>query len=483
MPATINVEAEKRALVTVLDGEPDISASLLSRLTEDHFGLPESQQCMLRIGVLQRNNQPLPSLDVFADDPTLTEDTKLFLREGVSTSLTKPEDVESTLKVLSFHSKFRKLVTGLKAVSKTIKDDKFDSISTPTDQLEKLVMELRAGDAQNTNLVIAGAGDSSHADEIVGRIIAPDDTTSRIYTGFGYFDRMCGGFRKPSVVVIAGTTGGGKSVMRTQLCRNMYYDQGLSTCIVSFEMSEEEEMTRLLSNISKVPHDKIDRHQMSAVQSGAVLNAWEDFKEVGREKDARFIFWTPQGVNLTAANIITQLKPFKLDVVVIDYIGLLSNGGKEEAQWEGLGNMAREFKTASSALGCCFIILAQFDGDNNRIKYSRAIQEHANVLWGWVYGDKEKETGIVQIQQIKNRNAASNIDFRLQFLLEIMTIKDYEGAGSGDQMTPRSPPSKPLNSGSKAGPPKDFKSMRTEVGKFAKAHTYKPAHTPGSGDL
>lgn len=477
MPSQFSVEAEEKAIITILDGASDISMELLGLLSEDHLGTDEAQQCFIRINSLIKNNHQVPSRSVFCEDVTLTDEARSFLKDAQSDPIVKREDVVPLFNILDFHRKYRVFLRGIKSLSTIAKDDKLENMDSPVSTIEQLLLDLRS-ETQQTQLVVAGDGDNAHADEVVQRILSPEDTESRIYTGFGYFDKMCGGFRKPSVVVVSATTGGGKSCMRTQLCKNMYMDQKLSTCIMSMEMSEEEEMVRLLSNISQVPFEKIERHQMSSSQQSKVLNAWEQFKQVGRDHGSRFIFWVPQGSGVTAHNIITFLKPLNLDVIVVDYIGLLASSSKDEAQWQALGDMVREFKVASAVLKCCFIVLAQFDGDNNRIKYSRAIQEHANILWAWSYGEKEQETGIVNIQQIKNRNARSNIDFRLHFQFETMTITDYQGDPS---YTNDMPAQKPFAPPPKA-PPKDFKDMKKQIGKFNKEHTYKPAMTPDNVD-
>jgi hypothetical protein len=99
--------------------------------------------------------------------------------------------------------------------------------------------------------------------------------------------------------------------------------------------------------------------------------------------------------------ILFTLKPYKYDVIVIDYIGLTKgHDGKE--QWKTLGNATRLCKRYAAMTNSIIIGAAQLS-EENKLKYSKTMEEHANLAWFWDYGDEAKESKIIEILQRKSR--------------------------------------------------------------------------------
>ena len=112
-------------------------------------------------------------------------------------------------------------------------------------------------------------------------------------------------------------------------------------------------------------------------------------------------------------------------MVYIDYLSLLAQNPKKQV-WENLGDHTRAAKLVGSNLNAGMVVLAQYDDESNKIKYSKQITANANFVWAWDYGDREKETGIIEVQQKKARNA-STYPFYLDTDYSIFSIKDYRG--------------------------------------------------------
>jgi hypothetical protein len=81
---------------------------------------------------------------------------------------------------------------------------------------------------------------------------------------------------------------------------------------------------------------------------------------------------------------------------------------------------------AANSLDAVFILLAQLDDETNKLKYSKAIQANANIVWTWEYGDREKESGIIEVEQRKSRNSKT-FPFYLETDYSTMTFKNYSG--------------------------------------------------------
>ena len=418
-----DLDAEKIALHAILDGQEEIRALFLANLASDFFGWPDSNECIRRILTLAKEGKQLPSLEVFLTDPALTDDAKTLLSGAREKPvIEKVDEATSLIETLKHYRTIRVAYSGAKGVISAIKEGEIEDAETLIDGLEQAILDARSGGSQ-TKMVVAGAGNNEFADTIVDQILE-QDKNERIPTGFRNFDNIAGGFRRSNMVIIAGPTSGGKSTLANQLCKNMYFDHHLSTCMVSFEMDESENIGRLLSNISQVPYNRIEMNSLSASQVNKVRQAWQDFKRGGKEHNCRFSVWCPSG-ELTAGRIVSFLKPMGFDVIVVDYIGLVGSENDKVAQWESLGRAARAFKIAAKPLNAVMIVLAQFDSQKQVIRYARSLKEHANIMWTWTYGENEQREGDVVINQEKNRNVKP-FKFMVKFKLDTMTIVDND---------------------------------------------------------
>ena len=76
-----------------------------------------------------------------------------------------------------------------------------------------------------------------------------------------------------------------------------------------------------------------------------------------------------------------------------------------EDSWRSLGEIARFMKIYAKSQDMVGVLLCQLSEDE-KIRYSRTIKEHADNVWSWVYNrDIAKETGhIITIDQQKARN-------------------------------------------------------------------------------
>lgn len=74
-----------------------------------------------------------------------------------------------------------------------------------------------------------------------------------------------------------------------------------------------------------------------------------------------------------------------------------------EQQWKALGYVARKCKMFAKANKCVVVLLAQLS-DEDKIRYSQAIGEHANNWWKWRITPEARESGIFTVDQGKARN-------------------------------------------------------------------------------
>jgi replicative DNA helicase len=207
-----------------------------------------------------------------------------------------------------------------------------------------------------------------------------------ISTGLPQFDRMLnGGVRRGQLIIIAGRPSMGKTAFATDIGLNMA--ASASVLMASMEMSGQEIAGRAIANRGQIhlssvmgKIDQDDAEAWASVTTGCK-----------RIDELRF------GVDETAAMSLLEIrlkaKAWKrkhgLDVLVVDYIGLMT-GGDGEKRYEQIGSYSRGLKALAKELDVAVIALSQLNrksedrGDRKPIlsdlRESGDIEQDADVV-------------------------------------------------------------------------------------------------------
>lgn len=391
---------------------------VLSKLTADHFGFESAKEVYLRIVGLIAGNKPVPSSDVLKNDEAISDASRALISSTEFKVLSAEEDIAAAVGILD---KYRKARIIFSAVTKCMgqmqqSDPDVDEVVS---NMEIMLQKCHQG-SENVEMVHYCAADA----EKLAKEIEEDlrnTTTDHIPTGFAAYDKEVGGYSRKSVIVLASVPGGGKSAMAAQMAANQYM-MGYNVCYISYEMAEIELRYRILASQSKIEHKKINLKKLTDKQIGHINKSFREF--VGSQHHNRFTIWTPTR-DLNIQEISMELKPYNYDVIYVDYISLLKADPKLKMH-EVLGNHARHAKLAANSLNSVFVLLAQYDNQEEKIKYSAAIQANAHVVWAWDYGEKERASGVLEIKQLKSR-ASETFPFYLAKDYKIFSFSDYFG--------------------------------------------------------
>lgn len=199
---------------------------------------------------------------------------------------------------------------------------------------------------------------------------------------------------------------------------------GYNTILVSYEMTEEEVLIRLISNISEVGMSEIQNNKTTPPQIDQINAAWREFNLLGYEKGNYYTIICPRK-ETTVPEVGFRVRTMKPDVLILDYINLLSaSTGAEDAQWQKLGEISREAKLLANKLNCVVILLAQID-DTYNLRYSKAIKDHANFVMGWIRDEEARNSKIIRVNQMKARNS-ERYNFELVERFDIAQFRDPE---------------------------------------------------------
>lgn len=367
--------------------------SLLSKLNENSFHLEQTQEAWARAAHLAKATGEIPSYSELCIDPSLSEETRKLL---VKRKVPIPAKPEAIIEQLDQYTKIRGLFTLYREGLEELKKPKVN-LSKMLDQATESLTAIRL--QRNLDKLLHHIGTNNNTEARIKKLLyGKRDPT--IKTGFPTFDERNGGLPSKGLVVLTANVGGLKSTMAQQLLDNMYLD-GRKVVMASFEMTFEELAIRMFARHTGVNSMDIMLSRLTKRQRQQLWDFYQGFVKQGKKKGGRLTILDSTDTALGIRDVLGAVEPYGPEVVVIDYVTLLADAASD-AQAQALSDVARYAKMWSKR-NALVILLAQLN-DENKIRYSRAISEHADVWWRWTVGPNERESGLIDIDQAKARN-------------------------------------------------------------------------------
>lgn len=174
-----------------------------------------------------------------------------------------------------------------------------------------------------------------------------------IKTGLGKFDNLTGGFEKSDLVIVAGPTSMGKTSFALNIMQDMVLENK-KVAIFSLEMTSQQIMSRVVASDAQVDVRKIKYRDFDNREKNRLIESATKFKS----KDLII-----DDVTSSLSSIISKCKKFKirngLDVVVIDYLQLVSAGRNKGTREQEVAKVVRSLKNLAKELKIVVIALSQ----------------------------------------------------------------------------------------------------------------------------
>ncbi len=233
-------------------------------------------------------------------------------------------------------------------------------------------------------------------------------------TGLPDLDDLILGLNKSELVIIAARPGMGKTSIALNIALNVAMTQHKKVAIFSLEMSREQLVTRLLSRAALVPSQNLFTGRLNEQQ-------WRDVAAAANTLSACDIL-IDDNSTLTVADMNAQCRTIKdLDLVVIDYLQLMSSAGgrgfSNESRTQAVSDISRMMKVMAKQLGVPVICLSQLNRaaearQDKRpllsdLRESGSIEQDADVVIGLYregYNNRECENpNLAEAIVLKNR--------------------------------------------------------------------------------
>ena len=213
-------------------------------------------------------------------------------------------------------------------------------------------------------------------------------TISGLETGFYDLDKATSGLHEGEMIVLAARPGMGKTAFALNIATHAAKTTKKAIAIFNLEMSAEQLVNRMISAIGGIDGRKLQNGQLNQ-------NDWKKYNEAISQL-ANTNIYVEDNASITSNDIRAKCrrlatKPEGLGLIIIDYLQLLTTGGKRpESRQQEVSDISRSIKTMAMELKVPVIALAQLSRnaekrENNEpmladLRESGSIEQDADIV-------------------------------------------------------------------------------------------------------
>ena len=441
----------------------EILSDVLEKLTEDDFYQESHRYILSAMKMVYQEHKPLDFVTLGDKLETLGKLDKC----GGLNYLTELAQVTPSsanyghyFTIVRRDSVNRKLIRASRDIIKNAQssDDSVKSIQYAEEEIYKISQT-------NDSSEIKDIRTSDGIDAVLDKFqkLAKDKNFYRgVPTGLVGLDNLTNGLQKTDLIVLAARPGMGKTSLAMNIVENAALNNNMVCAVFSLEMPETQIIQRLMCGHAGV--------SMSKALSGKLEpNDWKKLTKAAEQMRKCRIF-IDDSSRVTPAEILSKCRRIKaknngqLDLVMIDYIQLMSNGKKnsEQNRTQEVADITRELKIMAKELDVPVIALSQLrrmqtkEPQLSDLRESGAIEQDADIVMfinrpdvGATDEEIEKQKikrGMADLIVAKHRNGGLD-RIKLRFKGELTKFvtpepdenieePHYDSASSGDYPPP-----------------------------------------------
>ena len=439
-----NIEAEMSVLgVAFLN--PSAMESIMENMTEDMFFSDANKKVFQALSELYKNRTPI---DITTVKNELDKQKNLNAVGGVE-YLSDIVDSVATSANLNYYMEIVKD----KATRRKLIDTATNIITDAYNETDNLTTILDSSESKLLNVVrtrktsefkpITEALREAH--ENLERLSKNKSAITGLPTGFIDLDKATSGLHEGEMIIIAARPGMGKTAFALNLAVNAAMTTDKAVAIFNLEMSAEQLVNRMISAVGQIEGDKLKTGMLND-------NDWKRYTEAMSELASTNIY-IEDDASVTAPEIKAKCRRLAssqkgLALVVIDYLQLVTTGGRVESRQVEVSEISRAFKTMAMELKVPVIALAQLSRNAERresnqprladLRESGSIEQDADMVLFINRQDyfetktADNKTNIVPAEIIiaKHRRGSTGL-FQLLFELNKSCFKAYTSAEEG----------------------------------------------------
>lgn len=350
----VNYEAEQALLGSIMM-DANVANEYTTLLKEDDFALAQHKEIFRAIYALIQSNQPIDALtvaDSLSVSGKITEAGGMEYISKIATAIPSTANADRYYDIVKRDSLLREIIEAGNKISKygyTAED-----AGRALDFAESTVYEISEKHESSRLEPIVEA--SSEALNKINTMQRGDYVDEGIKTGFDILDRKIESMKPGALCILAARPSVGKTAFALTVAINAAIRNNKKVAVFSFEMPTVQLVQRMLTTLSQVSFKRQKKPGMlNFNETTRLVNAHE---ALSNSK----IFVDENSGN-TPADIISKCRRMKnttgLDLVIIDYLQLITLGEKKENRQQEVSEMSRKMKLFAKELGVPFLVLSQ----------------------------------------------------------------------------------------------------------------------------
>ena len=382
-----SLEAEKSVLGSMLISR-DAAELAAEMLSASDFYVPQHQDIFEAMTELVSRAQPVDSVTIV---DALERAGKLASAGGLGyiaeLSLFVPSaaNVSYYINIVEDRSVLRQLIkAGAEIMNEASTSD--SPVTDILDEAERRVFSISMKKNEETLVPVDKSAMAAYMR--IGELMRTRGQISGVPTGFRELDELTSGLQKGDLIIVAARPSVGKSTFAMNIAEYAATTAGKRVAVFSLEMSREQLTTRMLCSQAKVDMQKVNSGETTEedllVLSDALLTL----------SDSKM--YIDDSGNLSVADIRSRCRRQKtrygLDLVVVDYLGLLQLTSKRGSLVADIAEATRALKILAKELEVPIMLLCQLSrGSESRkengyrpiladLRDSGAIEQDADLV-------------------------------------------------------------------------------------------------------
>jgi replicative DNA helicase len=426
-----NIEAERSILGAVLL-DNSVCNQAVQLLKREDFFLDSHRRIFDKMVSLSEIGMPI-DLITLSDELRRAGD---FEQIGGATYIAslidgvpRTDTIEHYAKIVKSKSMLRKLIhTSNQIVARAM--DEEDDPDIILDQAEQMIFQI-AEDRVRQGFQYIGEVGKRRLEQIEQMAGRPEMITG-VPTGFTDFDQMTSGLQRQDLVIIAARPSMGKTALALNMAQYAAKN-GCTIGIFSLEMSAEQLVSRFLCSEARVDAHRLRTGYLNREEWARLADALRRLCET-----KVFIDDTPGVTVLEMRAKSRRLKAeHGLDMLIVDYMQLMSGRGRIESRQQEVSQISRDLKGLAKELDMPVLALSQLSrAPESRsehrpqlsdLRESGAIEQDADVVCfifrEEIYDQREENRGMAELILAKQRNGPTGI-VQLAFLKEFTRFEN-----------------------------------------------------------
>jgi replicative DNA helicase len=426
-----SVEAERSILgAIILDNA--VCNQAIEMLRREDFFLDSHRRIYEKMVALSERGSPIDLI-------TLSEELRKaaeFEQVGGYTYISslidgvpRTDTIEHYAKIVKEKSQLRKLITASNQIIASCFDEE-DDPEIIIDRAEALIFQI-AEDRVRQGFQYIGEVAQRRLEQIEQMAGRPEMITG-VPTGFTDFDQMTSGLQRQELIIIAARPSMGKTALALNMA--LYAAKNGSTVgVFSLEMSAEQLVSRLLCSEARVDAHRLRTGYLNREEWARLADALRRLCETQVYLDD-----TPGASVLEMRAKCRRLKAeHNLDLLIIDYMQLMSGRGRIESRQQEVSQISRDLKGLAKELNVPVVALSQLSRATETrsdhrpqlsdLRESGSIEQDADVVCfiyrDEVYNQTDENRGVAELIIGKQRNGPTGT-VQMAFLKEFTRFEN-----------------------------------------------------------